>query len=661
MADTTVFHLRAAQTGAGSLALVTLVSGADSRRPAVLGRAALRSAERLLAELEQGGWVAAVITGKPAVFCAGADIDELASLRSRAQARAASRAGHELFARLAALPFPTVAAINGLCLGGGLELALHCSARTVAADVRHLGLPECLLGIVPAWGGTQLLPRLVGPQAAMTVIVANPMRQNRMLDAKAALELGLVDRLLEPAELVDGSIAFALELALGGAPPRPQPDWSGIQETLRRARAELDDLVHGAAPAPYRALALIEGAATWTLEEGYRQEEEALADLLASPQARASLYAFDLVQRRSKRGLGKPEAEPRPVRKVGIIGAGLMATQLAAMFLRRLQVPVVLRDLEQEIVERALGQIAAELDGAVARGRLGADRARFLRTLLSGSTTYEGFADCDLVLEAVVEELAVKRQVLAEAEGVVPAQAVLASNTSSLSLTAMAETLRHRERLVGLHFFNPVAALPLVEVARTPYTDDRSLATAFQVAADLGKRPLLVRDAPAFVVNRVLTRMMRVVLQALEEGTSAEEADAAVLRLGLPVAPSVLLQMVGPRVAQRVLETLHAAYPDRFPLSPTLAAFAEGKGEAVIVEERPWSQEQVLQGVLEAVADEIAHILEEGVVASAKDVDMALLLGAGFPFFLGGISMHLDQTGVSQRVVGCPLAELGRE
>lgn len=657
----TAFHLRRVATRVGPLALVTLDNGEDWTKPTVLGRSAFQSAQRLVSDLESGDWVAAVVTGKPFVFCAGADIDEFPKIETREQAIEGSRVGHDIFGRIRALPFPTVAAINGACLGGGLELALHCSARTISTAVRHVGLPECFLGLIPAWGGTQLLPRLVGPRTAVTVIVSNPLRQNRMLDGRQAFELGLADRLCEPAEFVDESIAFAVELVETGAIRRPEPDWTDLDEVIRRARSEVDDTVHGAAPAPYRALELIEGASRWTVEEGYRHEEEVIADLLTGPQAQASIYAFDLVERRAKRKVGMPDATPRPVRRVGIIGAGLMATQLAALVLRRLHVPVVLRDVEEEIVDRALAQIRSQLDGAAARGRLSEDRARFLGSIVSGSTSYQGFAGCDLVLEAVFEDLDVKRQVFAEAEAVVSPQALLATNTSSLSVTAMAEALRHPERLVGLHFFNPVAVLPLVELIRTPHTDDVSLASAFQVAAGLGKRPVLVRDAPGFVVNRVLTRMMRVVLDAIEHGTPVEEADAAILRLGLPMAPSVLLQMVGPRVANHVLETLHAAYPDRFPLSPTLANHAQGKDEVVVVEERPRSREEIRQEALEAIADEVRHMLEEGVVESAKDVDTCMLLGAGFPFFLGGITKHLDQTGVSQRVVGRPLAELGAD
>jgi 3-hydroxyacyl-CoA dehydrogenase len=346
------------------------------------------------------------------------------------------------------------------------------------------------------------------------------------------------------------------------------------------------------------------------------------------------------------------------VAKVGIAGAGLMATQLAALFLRRLHVPVVIRDLDEEIVARGIEAVRDELASAASRGRIDHEAALALASILSGSTRWDGFSDCDFVIEAVFEELDVKRQVFGELEDVVPAGCVLATNTSALSVTEMAAGLRHPERVVGTHFFNPVALMPLVELVRTPETDDTALATAYDVVTKLRKRPVHVNDAPGFVVNRVLTRMMTVVLGAIESGSSIEEADEALLRLGLPMAPSVLLQMVGPRVANHVLQTLHEAYPDRFPLSPTLANYAEGKDEVAVRAGELRSPEEILEAALEALADETRHLLEEGVVGSAKDVDTALILGAGFPFFLGGITKHLDQVGVSERVAGRPLAEV---
>jgi 3-hydroxyacyl-CoA dehydrogenase/enoyl-CoA hydratase/carnithine racemase len=636
----------------GDVALLTIDNGEDWQKPTFLGRPAMESLAAVLDELEGGDFAALVLTGKPFVFCAGADIDEFPRIETREQAIQGSRAGHELFGRLRGLPFPTVAAINGVCLGGGLEIALHCSARTISTAVRHVGFPEVFLGLIPGWGGTQLIPRLVGPDAAVTLVVSNPLRQNRLLDGRKAAEVGLADRLLAPAEFVDESIVFALELARQGGLERPEPDWSNLEEAIRRTRAQVDDAVHGAAPAPYRALELIEGAASWTLEQGYRAEEEAIADLLPGPQAQASIYAFDLVERRAKREPGRPDVDPRPVRKVGIVGAGLMATQLATLVLRRLEVPVVLRDIEKGIVERSLEAIGEELEGAAARGRLTEEKARFLTSIVSGSTSYEIFADCDLVLEAVVEEPAVKQEVFAELRKVVRPDCLLATNTSSLSVAEMAADL-------GMHFFNPVALMPLVELVRTEETSDEQLATAYEVAKGLRKRPVLVADAPAFVVNRVLTRLTTVVLDSLERGNTVEEADEAILRLGLPMAPSVLLAMVGPKVANHVLHTLNAAYPERFPLSPTLENFAEGRDEIVVREERPLSPEEITTAALEAVADECRRILEEGVVASAKDVDTCMLLGAGWPFFLGGITKHLDQTGVSERLFGHRLAELG--
>jgi 3-hydroxyacyl-CoA dehydrogenase/enoyl-CoA hydratase/carnithine racemase len=656
----TRFYLNRVDTEAGPLALVTIDNGEDYTKPTVLGRSAFESADRVMGELESGDWVAMVLTGKPFVFCAGADIDEFPKISSREEAIEGSRAGHDLFGRIRTLPFSTVAAINGACLGGGVEIALHCDARTIASSVRHFALPECFLGIIPGWGGTQLVPRLVDPRTAVRFVVQNPLRQNRMLTGPESVEYGLADRLLDPVEFVDESIAFALELVRSGGIERQPPDVSTMDETIRRARSQLDDTVRGAAIAPYRALDLIEGTTRWSVEEGYRAEEEAVAELILSRQARASLYAFDLVERRAKRKVGVPDVEPRRVKKVGILGAGLMARQLAALFVRRLELPLVIRDLDQEVVDSALAAIGEELDDAAARGRITEDKARFLRSIVTGTTSYEGFEDCDFVLEAVFEEMSVKKQVFDELENIVSAECILATNTSSLSITEMGADLRHPERLVGLHFFNPVKVLPLVELIRTDETDDVTVATTYKVATDLRKRPVLATDAPGFIVNRVLTRMTSVLMEALEHGNTVEETDEAVLRLGLPMAPSVLLQMVGPRVANHVLETMHEAYPDRFPLSPTLANYAEGRDEIVVAGEQPRTVDEITDAVLEAIADEVRYMLDEGVVTEAADIDTALILGAGWPFWLGGVTKYLDQTGVSERVAGRPLAEVAQ-
>src|SRR5262245_33756664 len=633
-------------------------NGEDWQKPNTFGEAALRSAEAVLDQLRSRDWRGLLLTGKPLVFAVGADIGEFGAIEPE-RARLGGQAGHELFGRIRDLPFVTVAAINGAALGGGVEIALHCDYRTIASSVRHFACPEVFLGLIPGWGGTQLVPQLVGAEEAVRFVVENPLRQNRMLNAKQAHEAGFADALFEPVEFVDESLALLIEkIEEGGGKRRPAADLSDAAEVVRKARSRLDGQVHGATPAPYRALDLIEGAASWSLEEGYRAEEDALAELLPGSEAQASVYAFNLVERRAKRGVGMPEAEPRRVQKVGLAGAGLMARQLALLVLRRLEVPVVLRDLTQEQVDDGIEWIRDELADLVRRGRLAEGKARFLGSIVSGGTTWDVFAGCDLVLEAVFEEMEVKKEVFAELEGVVSAECVLATNTSSLSVTDMSSALEHPERVVGMHFFNPVAVLPLVELVRTPRTDDVTLATAWSVTKKLRKTGVLVQDATAFVVNRLLGRQGAIVMQALDRGNTVEETDEAVLRMGLPMAPSVLLQLVGPKVANHVRHHLHDSWPDRFPLSQTLASLAEG-GDVVVVDNAPRSIDELHTAVLEGLADESRYILEDGVVAEAADIDTCLLLGACFPFWLGGITKHLDQTGVSERIVGRPLADLG--
>ena len=341
----TRFHLQAVATRVGPIALVTIDNGADWRKPSTFGAEALASLASTLDELERGDWRGLVVTGKPFVFAAGADITQFPGITPE-RARQGGEAGHALFGRLRALPFPTLAAVNGAALGGGLELALHCDLRTLAANVRHIAFPEVFLGLFPAWGGTQLLPRLVGAEAAVKLIVENPLRQNRMIRADEALALGLVDHVLEPVEFLDESLELLVRAVETGADARPEADLSDVAEVVRKARARVDDVVHGEAPAPYRALELIEGSAGWSLEEGYAAEEDALAELLPGDEAQAAIYAFDVVERRLKRSARLPDAEPRRIQRVGVVGAGLMATQLATLFLRKLEVPVVLTDVD---------------------------------------------------------------------------------------------------------------------------------------------------------------------------------------------------------------------------------------------------------------------------------------------------------------------------
>jgi 3-hydroxyacyl-CoA dehydrogenase/enoyl-CoA hydratase/carnithine racemase len=669
----TRFYPQVYQSRVGKIALLTMDNGEDYKKPNTFGEEALISLNQALDVIVREPEVKGLLlTGKPYIFAAGADLTEIPYINTFEQGRDIGRFGHATFKRIMDLPFPSVAAINGAALGGGLEIALSCSYRTVSKGAFPIAFPECFLGLVPGWGGCTLAPRLVGPEKALELIIFNPLNQNRMISGPRAFEMGLADRLLDTAEFLDDSLRF-LEAIIAGTEKaeRPAVDTSALKELVGKAKAFVDTKVHGAAIAPYRALELIEGTFTWDVDRGFAEEDRALGDLIKSRQCKASIYSFDLTQRRARRPAGVPQVSSQKVTKVGVIGAGLMASQLALLFVQRLGVPVVMKDIKQEFVDRGLGYIRAELGKQVEKGRLPKPKARYLGSLVRGTLNWADFADCDFVIEAVFEEMAVKQQVFAEAEGVVSETCILASNTSSLSLTEMASRLRCPGRVVGFHFFNPVAVLPLVEIIRGEKTSAVTLATAFSIARTLNKTGILVKDAPAFLVNRILTKMMVDCLELVDEGADFDAVDEALLGLGLPMAPFDLLGLVGPAVAFHVLETLnHAFGPQRFPLSANLQRLVQAKKAAVYVGEPPnrrvdpevkalWQKrggrefrrEEIVERVLTNLTKEIDLILQEGVVTDTRDIDLAMIMGAGWPFFMGGITMYLDMAGYTPKVL----------
>ena len=655
--------------GAGTMALITLDNGHDHTRPNTFGPAGLLALRDALDSVAARTDIAAVgVTGKPFIFAAGADLGVAAQVRTRDEALAVGRLGHKVFRRLGELSVPSFAFVNGAALGGGLELALHCSYRTISSGVTAVAFPECFLGLLPGWGGTYLLPRLIGPSRALKLIIENPLSQNRMVAGPEVFSLGIADALFEPADFLAESLRWAARVVSGSATVTrevPEEDWDAA---VAGARFFADGKLHGAAPAPYRAIELVAAARDRTRDEGFAAEDEGLADLLLSDELAASLYAFDLTQKRARHAAGAPDASlARPVTKVGVVGAGLMAAQIALLFARRLEVPVVLTDLDQARLAAGVGHVHGEIAKLASRGRITADAAARLTGLVTGSLTKDAFADADFVIEAVFEEIAVKQKVFAEVEAVVRPDCVLATNTSSLSVTEMAAGLAHPSRVVGFHFFNPVAMMPLVEVIRAAATDDATLATALAVGKALKKNCVLVKDSPAFVVNRLLTRFLGEVIATVDEGTPFEVAEHAPDPLGLPTTPFLLLQLVGPAVALHVGETLHAAYPGRFGVSPKLRALVAAGQTAVYGPDfsvvpavaailaggdRPSTPDQVRERALEALAEETRLILDEGVVAAPEDIDLCLILGAGWPFHLGGITPYLDRSGIAEKVTG---------
>ena len=665
----------------GTLALITLDNGRDHTRPNTLGPRTLQGLERVLDEQRDraaAGEIRAVaVTGKPFIFAAGADLSKVSTLATEQNARLMAQYGHRVLGKLGKLGVPSFAFVNGLALGGAMEIALGCDYRTLDSSAAALAFPEVFLGIIPGWGGATLVPNLIGIENALEIIVSNPLKNNRMLKPKQAYEMGLFDAMFGAASFLERSVAWA-DGVIEGRVKVDRPHAPGKLERLTKwpaaikiARDTLKARIGTAAKAPYVALDLLSAAKDNDIERGFEREDDALAQLISSDQFAASIYAFDLVQKRAKRPAGAPDRElARPVKKVGVIGAGLMASQFALLFARKLRVPVLITDLDQARVDKGLEYIRGEIDKMHQKGRLSSDDANQVKALVSGTTDKALYADCDWVIEAVFEELGVKQQVFAEIEPIISPEAIIATNTSSLSVEQIGAKLAHPERLVGFHFFNPVAVMPLIEVVKVPATDDAALATAMSVAKKLGKSAVITADRPGFVVNRLLAKVMGEAARALDEGTPMPVVERALAPIGLPMGPFELIDLVGWKVAAHVQDTMVHAFPDRFYASENLHRLAEvdeplvktkhGKVEdlskagkkAVTLGKTAASEEEILHRVEDELANEIKIMLDEVVVAAAEDIDLCLILGAGWPFQAGGATPYLDRVGASERAFG---------
>ncbi|WP_312178751.1 3-hydroxyacyl-CoA dehydrogenase NAD-binding domain-containing protein [Arthrobacter sp.] len=669
--------------GAGTFALITLDNDVDHSRPTTLGPNTLLELGRVLDELrvraDKGEIVGVGVTGKPHYLVAGADLSAVKTLAEYEDGVAMAALGHEVYGKLGNLGVPSFAFINGVALGGGLEIALQSDYRTVSTGAGALALPEAFIGLVPGWGGVYLLPRLIGPENAVKVMIENPLSNNRTLSGPAAYKLGIADALFEPADFLEQSLAWASRVISGSEtvnrpnavePSEVSDRWDAA---VAAGRAFVEARTSNAAPAPAKVLDIFEAGKNWTREESRKAECDALAELMQTPQFQSTVYAFlDLVQKRGKRPAGAPDKKlARPVTKVGVVGAGLMASQLALLFAKNLKVPVVMTDIDQARVDKGVGYVHAEVDKLLGKGRISPDAANRTKALVTGSVSKKAFADADFVIEAVFEEMSVKKQVFAEVEAVVSPECILATNTSSLSVTEMAADLQHPERVVGFHFFNPVAVMPLLEIVRAPKTDDAVLATAFVLAKQLKKTAVLVKDAAAFVVNRILGRMFGEITKVFDEGTDAATADNALRPMGLPMSPFTLLALVGLPVGQHVQESLHAAFGERFHVSENSQKLIDAgikslwqkdaDGKPYVPEETlallsfgnsPSTSEEVLRRTQDALAEEIGLMLEEGVVAGPEDIDLCVILGAGWPMHLGGITPYLDRVGAADRVNG---------
>lgn len=666
-----------------TLALITLDNGRDHTRPNTLGPATLAELGAVLDTLASraaAGEIDAVgITGKQYILAAGADLSDVSRLPSTEIAKLVAQRGHQVLGRLSRLGVPSFAFVNGLALGGGLEIALNSTYRTVDASAAAIALPEVFLGLIPGWGGAYLLPNLIGIENALEVVISNPLKQNRVLKPRQAFDLGIMDAIFPAVSYLEDSLAWADRVLAGSVSVHRKNEPGKIERltkwpiAVKVARGMLESKIGTVPKAPYLALELLEKARSGSRDEGFAREDDALAELISGDQFAASMYAFDLVQKRAKRPVGAPDkALAKKVTKVGVIGAGLMASQFALLFVRKLQVPVLITDLDQARVDKGLAYIREEIGKLEAKGRIDADTAGKLRSLVHGTVDKSEYADCDFVIEAVFEEVGVKQQVFGDIEMIVADDAILATNTSSLSVEEIGAKLAHPERLVGFHFFNPVAVMPLIEIVRTPQTTDAALSTAFVVAKGLGKNAVLTADAPGFVVNRLLAKVMGEAARAVYEGTPVADVEKAFAPLGLPMGPFQLIDLVGWKVAAHVQDTMTSAFPDRFYANENFHRLAElaevvekDKGGRVTgftkaaekiakkaTGSSPVSADTILRRVQDGLAQEIRLMLDEGVVPEVQDIDLCLILGAGWPFIDGGASPYLDREGASERTFG---------
>lgn len=653
-----------------------------------------------------------VRSAKPRSFIAGADVGAIAAISNPRQGAEGARRGQALFGRIADLPVPSVAAVRGVCLGGGTELALACTHRLAAdGEATRIGLPEVQLGILPAWGGTTRLPRLVGLRSALTMILSG-----KPVGAAKARRMGLVDHVFPDAQFEARSAAFAQALAerpggsrragggraagsagpggAGGAgrgvaaPPRRVrrrgPAAWFLDETppgraivLRTARKQVVRRTGGHYPAPLAVLDMLRKGPGRSVEASLEMEARAAGALVASSACKNLLFLFRLRERAVKGPWGAPGAAAQEVDRIAVIGAGVMGGGIAQLAAYR-DIPARMKDVRHDAVGAGLAFARSVFDKAVERRKLSRREADAKMALVSGGLNYAGLGQAGVVVEAVVERMDVKRQVLAEAEAAMNPDAVLATNTSSLSVDAMAAGLRRPAQFAGMHFFNPVHRMPLVEVVRGKDTDPAAVETIAALAVRLGKVPVVTADGPGFLVNRILGSCLNEAGHMLDDGLDAQAVDRAWTRFGMPMGPYRLFDEIGIDVAHHAGASLAAALGERMTPAPALAALAESgrlgrkgglgfyryrngrakgfdsevyraMGRDGIARRTP-DAEEVRERLVLTMVNEAARVLEEGIVVTAADVDLGMVMGTGFPPFRGGLLKYADDRGLANVV-----------
>jgi 3-hydroxyacyl-CoA dehydrogenase/enoyl-CoA hydratase/3-hydroxybutyryl-CoA epimerase/3-hydroxyacyl-CoA dehydrogenase/enoyl-CoA hydratase/3-hydroxybutyryl-CoA epimerase/enoyl-CoA isomerase len=665
----------------GNIGLITF--DLPGSRANTLGQAVLAEFESLASQLEGRKDLRGLIlrSGKPGMFVAGADLRELGVARNEpALAKVATRRGLDLFWRIENLPYPTVAAIEGSCMGGGLELSLSMDYRLASTKAKtELGLPEVKIGLFPGWGGTQRLPRVIGPSLAAEMICSGDP-----VDAQRAKAIGLVFDAVPSEKLLEEARRITLWAHESG-------DWKEVRRRKRQplgltedqhaftfavARAVVLDKTKGQFPAPLAALDAMARGCNLPLEEGLKVESELFAPLVGSTISRNLIAVFFMTQRLQKDpGVTDASVQPRPVNLVGVLGAGIMGAGIAGAHVRR-GVPVMMLDTKPEFLEKGVAANLKVMQGRMKIGRMTQEEAAAALGRLSTTLSPKAMADRDVVIEAVVENEAAKTQIYRELEPLLRPDAILASNTSTISITRMARSLSRPENFAGMHFFNPVDRMQLVEVIRGEKTSDTTVVTLVALAKRVGKTPIVVKDCPGFLVNRILFPYMNESLVLLEEGASPRAIDKAATAFGMPMGPITLNDLVGLDTALYAGGVVNTAFADRAKSSRILEelvkagrfgqksgagfySYAKGnKGTddpalAVILAkcrtgQRELGSEEITDRLFLPMLTEASRVLMEGIVRDPGDVDMGLILGIGFPAFRGGLLRWADSLGVGK-------------
>lgn len=622
-----------------------------------------------------------LISGKEDNFVAGADIDEIADVTDPALAEQGARLGQRLFQSWNELPFPTIAAIRGSCVGGGTELSLAGDYILISdrKSVR-IGLPEVRIGIVPAWGGCSRLPARIGLTAALDIIVAG-----KSIDGRKAFKIGLADALLPDPTFLQEARRFAEGVLQGRLPIKRRGELKsalldgnpvGRKFVFSQARKRVLERTGGHYPAALRAIEVVEVGVRRGLEAGLEAEARATGELAVGEVCKSLIHIFKLMEA-AKRGGTIAESDQPAIREAAVLGAGVMGGGIAQLLADRVDIPVRLKDVGTEPLATGMAHADAIFQKQVKRRRLTRPEAAEKMNLLLPSVDYAGFQRVDLVIEAIVEDLGVKQRVFAEIAEQVGAEVILASNTSSLSIDLIGRDTPNPERVVGMHFFNPVHRMPLVEIIEGPRTASLAVQTVLALCRRLGKTPVVVQDRPGFLVNRLLTFYMAEALWLLNEGRAIEEIDGAMSNWGMPMGPLALIDAVGIDVAVKVSHILAEAFGDRLPLPAwaghlddsgrlgvkTGSGFYLYKGEKRVKPNpeirralglaRPPSSGTpgpLVDRMVLPMVNEATRCLAEKVVRSPSDLDLAMIMGTGFPPFRGGLCRWADLQGIEHLV-----------